>query len=478
MLKKLFSHTLIYGLAPQIVKVGQIFILPLTTPFLSPTDYGVAGVVTAVVGAVSVFQGLGLNLILSNSFYKSPGHFKWLWRQIYAFLMLWNIVYAFLISAIIWLFIPEEAHENRVWIILLNVLPLVCFGASSTIGSLYFQLRQKPVQIVTRSVIIGFIVLGLNLYFIKFLKMGYMGWFASAAISSLLYQFSYVYPLYFRLGLRPIFNFKRKTILKSIKIAAPTLPHYYSSYLLTSFDKVILKMLAIPVTQIGVYNAAQIPGNLMASGVAASNQAVGPMLLQCYKNDDRAAERNLNFTVIVAVLIITSLSALFSKEWLPLLIKSKGLENIYTYAVVVIMAYNYRPMYVAANQRLFYVEKTKALLKVTTTAAVICVTLNFLLIYFFGIMGAVITMFISLMYMGYSGFFIKEFKESKGTNHYPLFWLFLTVSLTFVLYYSVELPWITKVLMSFTALVVGCSIFVVNKYISIKAVLIKARKKR
>ena len=82
MFKKLFSHTAIYGFAPQIVKVAQIFILPLTTPFLSPLDYGVAGVVTAVVGAISVFQGLGLNMILSNSFYKSPGQFKWLWLDI------------------------------------------------------------------------------------------------------------------------------------------------------------------------------------------------------------------------------------------------------------------------------------------------------------------------------------------------------------------------------------------------------------
>lgn len=473
MLKKLFSHTLIYGLAPQVVKVAQIFILPLTTPFLTPVDYGVAGVVTAVVGAVSVFQSLGLNMILSNSFYKSPGQYKWLWRQIYAFLMLWNIVYALLISIIIWFFIPAEAHENRIWIIFLNVFPLVFFGASGNIGSLYYQLKQKPVQIVVRSVIIGFIVLGLNLYFIRFLKMGYMGWFTSAAISSVLLQVSYVYPLYFKLGLRPIFNFKRKTVIKSLKVAAPTLPHYYSSYFLNSFDKFILKILGVPVSQIGIYNAAQTPGNLMASGVAAANQAVGPMLLQCYKNDDRIGERKLNFTVFTSVLIITSLSALFSKEWLPLLIRSKGLENIYTYAVIIIMAYNYRPMYVAANQRLFYVEKTKALLKVSTTAAVISIVLNFILIYFFGIMGAVITLFISLMYMGYSGFFIKEFKESKGTKHYPVFWLLATIVITCSLYFAVELDIKIKILILMAVLAGGLSVFLINKSSALKIKLKK-----
>lgn len=444
MLKKLFSNAAIYGLAPQIVKVAQIFILPLTTPFLSPLDYGVSGVISSVVGALSVFQALGLTMILSNSFYKSPKQYKWLWRQIYAFLMLWNVVYALMIAVIIWFFVPKEAENNRIWIILLNVLPLVFFGSSSTIGSLYYQLKQKPTQIVIRTVAIGFLVLALNLYFIKFLRMGYMGWFAGGAISSFLYQISYFLPLNYKIGLKPIFNFKRKTILKSLRIALPTIPHYYSNYFINTFDKVIMKTIGVPIPQIGVYNAAQIPGNLMNSGVMAANNAVGPMLLQTYKDNDRKAEQRLNFTLIVTILTVTSIVALFSKEWLPLLIKTKGLENMYLYSVIIIMAYNYRPMYVAANQRLFYVEKTRALLKVSTTAAFISVCLNLFSIYYFGIMGAVITMYISFMYMGYSGFFIKEFKESKGTNHYPIFWLTLNILLTVTIYYIVDFQFLTK----------------------------------
>lgn len=454
MIKKLFSNAAIYGLAPQIVKVAQVFILPLTTPFLSPLDYGVAGVITSIVSALSVFQALGLTMILSNAFYKSPRQFKWLWRQIYAFLMLWNIVYAIMVAIVIWFFVPKEAEANRIWIIMLNVLPLVFFGASATVGGLYYQLKQKPIQIVIRTVIIGFIVLALNLYFIKFLHMGYMGWFTSAAISSFLYQVSYFIPLNYKLGLKPIFNFKRKTILKSLRIALPTIPHYYSNYFLNTFDKVIMKLIGVSVPQIGVYNAAQIPGGLMNSGVLAANNAVGPMLLQAYRDKDKKTEQRLNFTLIITILAVTSIVALFSKEWLPILIRTKGLENIYLYSVIIIMAYNYRPMYVAANQRLFYVEKTKALLKVSTTAAFISICLNLFSIYYFGIMGAVVTMYISFMYMGYSGFFIKEFKESGGTDHYPVFWLIITTFLTVTIYYIVEFPFLTKLFIALPLIII------------------------
>jgi O-antigen/teichoic acid export membrane protein len=445
MLKKLFSHTLIYGLAPQIVKVAQVLVLPLITPFLSPKDYGVFGLITAVVGAVSVLSTLGLNIVLANSFTKSPNHYKWLWRQVYGFLIFWNYIYAILVAGIVFFFIPQEAKEDTFSILLLNVIPLILFAPSTSIGNLYYQLKQKPFQIAMRSVLIGCMTVALNVYFIKYLKMGYMGWFWANAISQLIYQFSYFIPLNYGAGIKPIYNFKRKTIIKQLRICIPTIPHYYSTYLLTSFDRIIMKFLGIPVDMIGKYNAAQVPGNLFGSATYAANQAISPLLLKSYKENDKNTERKLNFVVAISFLILTSIVCLFLKELLPLIIKSKGLEHIYPISVIIIMAYNYRPMYVAANNKLFYVEKTKALLKVTTIAAFISVILNFVLIYFYGSIAAAITLFISFMYMGYSGFYIKEFRESEGTNHHPMFWLTLTIALTLFIFFAVELSFWIKI---------------------------------
>lgn len=455
MLKKLFSHTLIYGLAPQIVKVAQVLVLPLITPFLSPKDYGVFGLITAVVGAVSVLSTLGLNIVLANSFTKSPNHYKWLWRQVYGFLIFWNYIYAILVAGIIFFFVPQEAKEHTISILLLNVIPLILFAPSTSIGNLYYQLKQKPLQIAARSVLIGCLTVALNVYFIRYLRMGYMGWFWANAIAQLIYQFSYFIPLNYNIGLKPIYNFKWKTLKSQLRVCIPTIPHYYSNYLLTSFDKVIMKLLGVHVDDIGKYNAAQVPGNLFASATYAANQALSPLLLQAYKANDRNSERKLNYFLTISFLMITSVVCLFLKELLPLIIKSKGLEHIYPIAIIVIMAYNYRPMYVAANNRLFYVEKTRALLKVTTIAALVSIILNFVFIYLYGSVAAAVTLFISFMYMGYSGFFIKEFKESNGTNHYPLFWMGTTVALTIFVYLAVEFNWVLKICIAITILLIG-----------------------
>ncbi|UZJ65727.1 oligosaccharide flippase family protein [Sphingobacterium sp. KU25419] len=194
MLKKLFSHTLVYGLAPQVVRIAQIFVLPIITPFLTTADYGVFGLIAAVLGAISIFSNLGLNIVLSNSFTKSPHQYKWLWRQIYGFLSLWSIIYAFIVALVIYLFIPDIAKADALMIVILNVLPLVLFGPTGVIGSMYYQLKQQPFQIMIRSVCVGLMTLVLNIYFIKYLKMGYMGWFWAAAISQILEHFSYFIP--------------------------------------------------------------------------------------------------------------------------------------------------------------------------------------------------------------------------------------------------------------------------------------------
>ncbi|ETZ24546.1 lipopolysaccharide biosynthesis protein [Pedobacter sp. V48] len=449
MLKKLFSHTAIYGLAPQIPKIASIVALPIITKYLTEVDFGVYGVITAIAGSIAVLSNLGLNVILSNVFYKSPGQYKWAWRQIYGFLMLWNIPFSILLSIILYFFIPPEAIHDAGYIILLNVLPVVFFGPTSILGNMYYQLKQKPMQIAIRSIIFGFLSVGLNVLFIAGLKMGYMGWFLSICISGMLSQISYWWPLNRKLGLRPIFNFKRRYIRNSLKVSLPTVPHYYSAYLLDASDRAVMKILNVSTGDIGKYNAAYIVANIIQKLGIAAGQAVAPMLNQSYKNNKEIEARSLIFVLQIAFLCLTFILSIWLKEIFVLLIKNKDLASVYPLGIIIVMSYNYRPMYLGANGKLFFYEKTKVLLKVTFSAGIINLILNFILIKYFGYKAAAFTTFFALMYMGYAGYFSKEYKETKKIEYYPLIWLVCTILLTCVAYFSVELSIGFKVLMSF-----------------------------
>ena len=126
------------------------------------------------------------------------------------------------------------------------------------------------------------------------------------------------------------------------------------------------------------------------------------------------------------------------KEVFFLLIKNESLSSMYVLGIIIVMSYSYRPMYLGANNKLFYLEKTKVLLKITFIAGLSNVVLNFFLIPYFGFEVAAITTFASLMYMGYIGYFLKDFKEKNELSYYPLYWLILTIILTFSACYLVE----------------------------------------
>jgi len=454
MLRKLFSHTAIYGLAPQIPKIASVFALPIITKYLTEIDFGVYGVITAIAGSVAVLGNLGLNVILSNVFFKSPGHYKWSWRQIYGFLMLWNLPFSILLSIVLYYFIPKEAMHDATSIILLNVLPVVFFGPTAVLGNMYYQLKQQPMQIAVRSVIFGFVSVGLNVLFIAGFKMGYMGWFLSICISGMLSQASYWWPLNRKLGLSPIFNFKRRYIRNSLKVSLPTVPHYYSAYLLDASDRAVMKILNVSTGDIGKYNAAYIVANIVQKIGVAAGQAVGPMLNQSYRNNTENEARRLIFILQIIFLCMTFFLSIWLKETFALLIKNEQLVKVYPLGIIIIMSYNYRPMYLGANSKLFYLEKTKALLKVTFIAGILNLFLNLVLIKFFGYKAAAFTTFFALMYMGYAGYFLKEYKKTNSLNYYPLLWLGLTILLTGAAYIIVNFGIITKAIISILSTVV------------------------
>lgn len=464
MLKKLFSHTAIYGLAPQVTKVASFFSLPFITQELTELDYGVAGVLTAYTSAISVLAILGLRVVFVNSFFKSPKQYKWAWRQLYGFLSIWNIFYAGLLGVLIYYIIPKEAYDQKWLIVFLHIGPIVFFGPTSNICSTYYQLTQKPFQIAIRTTVFGLLSIGLNILLIVYYKMGFMGWFWSSFIVGVIRNLSYYYPLNFVLKLTPIFNFKWRLIKKSLKVSMPMIPHYYSNYLLNSSDKMVMDFSGISTANIGKYNVSYTVGKFTNTLGTASGLAIGPLLNKFYKEGNDRAASYLVFILQVAFLCITFLLSVWMKELFYFLIRNDALSKMYYLAIIIVMAYNYRPMYFGANSKLIYTEKTNVLWRVTLVAGIINVLLNLIFLPIYGFEVAAITTFIGYMFMGYSGFYFKVFKEISDINYYPVLWLCITIFLTALVYMLKDLEPLYKVLISLVACGFSAiSIFLFNR---------------
>jgi O-antigen/teichoic acid export membrane protein len=448
MFKKIISHSLIYGLAPFIPKIINLLMLPIFTAVLNPVDYGVQSLLNSSMGLIGVLAMLGLNLPLTNVFYKHQFHYKKQWAQFYGFLNLWMIIYAVLLSGIIYFIIPVEAQDNLILIIIFNVIPIVAFGPTADIGQLYYQLNQQPKQVVIRTIIISFITIILNYVTIVILNLHYMGWFFSTCVSTLLLNVSYWYPLHYRLGIRPIYHFKSFVIKKGLKVSLPMIPHYYGSFLLGSADSLILKYFMISTAQIGFYGFASTFGNLMALLVGAINTAVGPILFQLMRNKKHLSIRNLVWSIQATFLITLTLGCMWMKEIFEIVVKNDHLQGAYFLAIIFIMGHCYRPMYFGSGTFLFYNEKTRNLWKVTFGAGIFCIITNFLLIPYFGFKIPAYVLFFSYLIMGYGVFFLKDYKQIAVVDFKPVFWFFATVICFALTLFLVELQFNYKIIIS------------------------------
>lgn len=448
MIKKLLANSAIYGIAPHVPKIVSIFLLPILTVHLTDVDYGIAGTIAAYTMAMAALSTLGFNVVLQVSYYKSKCQYKVLWREIYGFLQFWMVFFSAIQGLVLYYIIPKEAIDNRWLIILLTNFNGVFFGPSALLGALYYQLEEKPIPIACRSIASGLITIFANYIFIVIYNWGYMGWYVGSFVGTFMVNASYWHVLNYKLGLSPIYRFKRRTIKKNLKIALPTIPHYYSIFLLNTSNRVVMDRFNINISLIGEFNMAQQFASLIDSCVNAVNMAVNPMCMNALRNNNEKEAQRIIYIYGFITLSTTFLFSLWSKEIFALLIKNEKLAQTYPYAVILIMALNYRPMYIAVSNIFFYHEQTLKLLYITFISGIIALLANIVFIPLYGIWGAVLVNYIAFIYMGYSGFLSNLFRD-KSRVHYPfLRIMLLQIIFTVLCFFLLEACWELKVLTS------------------------------
>lgn len=460
MIKKLLTNSAIYGIAPHVPKVISIFILPLLTAHLTDVDYGIAGTIAAYTMALAAFSTLGFSVVLQVSFYKSRCQYKVLWREIYGFLQFWMVIFALLQGAVLYYIIPKEAIENRWLIILLTNFNGVFFGPSALLGPLYYQLAEKPIPIAVRSIVAGLLTIFANYVFIVIYDWGYMGWYVSSFVGTFVVNASYWNALNRKLGLSPIYRFKRRTINNSLKVALPTIPHYYSIFLLNTSNRLVMDRCNMNIASIGEFNMAQQFTSMMDSCVNAVNMAVNPMCMNAIRNDNEKEARRIIYMFGLIVLSVTSLFSLWSKEIFALLVKNETLAQTYPYAAVLIMALNYRPMYIAASNMFFYHEKTLKLLYITFAAGVMALLANIVFIPLYGIWAAVLINYVAFLYLGYSGFLTKLFREKSKVSYPYISVMLLQIAISILCFCLLEVHWNFKLLASTIYMLVVSILFI------------------
>ena len=453
MLKELLKGSAIYGLAPFLPKVLTIFLLPILTKYLTSVDYGIIGTITAITFAVQALQDMGLRVVLAPYFYKCRSHYKVIWKEVYGFLSLWMILYAFIQATLLYFFIPKEAEANKWLIIILSNFSTVFFGPTAIMGQMYFQLHLKPTPVAVRIIMAGVSTIIANFICVVVFKWGYMGAYVGSFAGTFLTNLSYWPAVNRKLGLSPIYNFKWRTIRKLLKVSIPTVPHYYTAYLMNTSNIAAMNYHGKPQSQIGYLTMSQHISSIFDAVINAVNQMFSPMSYKFIHEKNVKEMRRTLFTYILMTYTMTTLYSLWAREIYTFLISNEEIAATYKYSIILVMALNYRPIYVYCCNYFFYYEHTLQLLGISLMSGVISCVFYFSMIPFLGIHAALIGFYMGCLYYGYAGYFFKFYKVH---TIYKLKWFFfppLQILLTLATYYAVDYTILSKI--CFTAVFIS-----------------------
>ena len=437
------------------------------TMYLTDVDFGIAGTISAYTQAIGAFATLGLQVFLQTSFFKMPLEYKDIWRNIYGFLKFWMIVFAIIQAVVLYYFIPAEATENKWWIILLSQFSTVFFGPTGLIGDSYNIYNKRSIPVVWRSVTASIITILVDFVLIVYLRLGYMGWYVGTFAGQFFTNASYWYFVRYKVGLKPQYRFRWSVIKHALSVSVPTIPHYYTGYLLEGSGRMVMDQYHIPQGTIGQVSISQQLGDIYQAGLKGFNNAIAPYQMEAMREKNSHRINLLAMIFSVAVFATAFLLAIWSKEIFKILLSNENLQSAYPYFILYIMALCYRPLYTNVSNYYFFYERTKQLLLITFMSGCIAITFYIIFMPIIGVWAFLIGHYVACLYFGYAGYLYKGYRENEA-NRLPVGWFLLAqLLLTGLAYLLVDVLW-AKTIASLLLCVAAIFVFRKYKYLFIK----------
>lgn len=452
MLRKILTSTFFYSISNQIPALVNLFLLPILTPHLQPSDYAIYGLVLAYSGLVGAFSSLGYIVNFQNAYFHEGAQFKARWSRLLAFQWLYKIVYAGVVTGVLYFFIGQRLNGEMLWeVMALVVVPILFFDLTKSIGTRLCQYRHEHSRVYRISIVTAFVSIASTVVGILYFHLGFLAWFISAALASGIQAVYFGYLLYVKEGIRPQFAFHASEIREDLRVALPLIPKDYASYIMSSSDRVILDRCHVGETAIGQYNIAYAFAGYFENIQLQANQVMTPIFFDLFKRNSEEANGILVQYIRVwftISLVMATCIGLWIPEAFHFLYRKEELSAGFPMAVVLVFGFCYRPLYVAAVDRAIFEKRTPVVLKITLVSALVNLIVNLALIPVFGVWVAVLSTVLSYVSMGLLGYFFSNSNKLLMQQLKPQWLMALMICCALAVYYLSGFGWMWKLGMS------------------------------
>jgi O-antigen/teichoic acid export membrane protein len=322
-IKWLLNDSIIYGLSGVISTFISIFLIPLYTRVFEPADYGVISIMTTTSAFLTILLIFSLDNSAavwfwdnSNSEDRKKTFNSWI-----GFLAMAGGVIAILLSVLsrplsILFF---ETTDYAVLFILLAINLL--FAGFQKVVNIWCRMLQQPVRAMLFSIALLLVTVGLNIYFILYLRIGVSGVFYSQLIASVAGALLMI--IMFRQWIQ-LSSFSKQRVREMIRFSAPLVPATILYWLMNTASVYFLKAYVKDNAEIGLYQVGASVANILSLITWAFFQAWTPFALSVTKQENAGRIYSFIFELYCVAGFFIALSLMLTSADILLIFTHSG----------------------------------------------------------------------------------------------------------------------------------------------------------
>lgn len=387
-IRSLIRGAVIYGLGSMGQKFLAFLLVPIYTRFLTPSDYGIVAVTSALSSMLVIFLDMGFRGAVVRHYYNaySLQEVRQYLGTVFIFFLIVSIP-----SVTALTLLGEPLFQSllgnipfRLYVQL--TLWTALFTASGGILLSLYRAREQAVRYVCLQ--FGQLMLssGLIILFVVGLRQGALGKIQGEFLAWLCF-----FCVFTVLTLRESsLKFSTSKLRSALEFGLPLVPHAVAGWALAAADRLLLERMT-PLSEVGLYNLGYQIGMIPSLAFSAIEFAWSPIFynIASTKSKREAAQifsQLFRLYAIFASILVTGVF-LFSKEIITT-IAAEQFHDAYIVVPAVAVGYLFQGLYFMSVTPIFYTERTTVMPLVTGTAALVNIGLNLLWIPRLGILGA------------------------------------------------------------------------------------------
>lgn len=451
-LKNLTRHSIVYTLSTFIQRTLGLVMMPIYTSkayLATQSDYGDLTLFYTFVAFMNIIYLYGMDSAFLRYYFLGK-HSR---NDTYKTAFIGVTLNALLISAIIFVsstFLSQVIFNSVDYVYHVKLSATILFlDVFCNLPYLILRAEEKSVQFSVIKVIRFIIELFLNILFVVYYKMGFIGILYAnvlAAFMNVLILLPYQFPY-----LRGKWN--TNAFKSMVLFAIPMIPNGIAYLIVEVSDKFLMLKLLDKET-LGLYSANYKFGTILLFLVIAFRTAWQPFFLKLAEQKEArdVYSRVLTYFTLMGVVVVVFVSYLIEyivKIPLPgsITLLGKQYWSGVTIIPLILTSYLFYGIYVNLTVGIYIRKKAQLMIIFTGLAAIVNVSSNFYLMPHYGIMGAAIATLLSYLIMVLTIFVANQKIYPVQYDYTRLAFLFIILVLMLFVYYYYQPQLLTRLVL-------------------------------